>query len=145
PAAVRAPVYAAAVRVKADAIPLEEPLAGGVQGASVVVEPLDTGEALWPGEFFDFNGRGPLARLRGIGSGASAGEWESRPVPVYLVHHPGIGPMLIDTGLHPSVARSPKDKLGRFTARHYRVEEGKDLISQLRNRGISPPDIAVVV
>src|SRR5262249_13515991 len=77
--------------------------------------------------------------------GSSPGEWESRPVPVYLVHHPGIGPMLIDTGLHPSVARSPKDKLGRLSARHYRVEEGKDLISQLRNRGISPPDIAVVV
>jgi N-acyl homoserine lactone hydrolase len=133
------------VRVKADAIPLEEPLAGGVQGASVVVEPLNTGEALWPEAFFDFHGRGPLARLRGLGLGSSPSEWQSRPVPAYLVHHPGIGAILIDTGLHSSIARDPRDNLGRFAARHYRVEEGNDLVSQLRNRGVSPADIAVVV
>jgi N-acyl homoserine lactone hydrolase len=133
------------VRVKADAIPLEEPLAGGVEGASIVVEPLDTGEALWPASFFARSGRGPLATMRGLGIGSAPSDWAVVPVPVYLVHHPGIGPMLIDTGLHPSVARNPRDKLGRFFARHYRVEEGKDLVSLLRTRGLTPADIAVVV
>jgi N-acyl homoserine lactone hydrolase len=133
------------VSVKADAIPLEEPLAGGVAGAAVVIEPLEAGQALWPAEFFNYRGRGPLARLRALGVGSAPSSWEVVPVPAYLVHHPGIGPILVDTGLHPSVARNPSDNLSRFTRRHYRVEEGKDIVSQLRARGIAPAEIAVVV
>jgi glyoxylase-like metal-dependent hydrolase (beta-lactamase superfamily II) len=67
------------------------------------------------------------------------------PVPVYLVRHPGAGNILVDTGLHPSVARDPKDNLGRFSSKHYRVEEGQDLVSQLRARRLTPADIHVVV
>jgi N-acyl homoserine lactone hydrolase len=133
------------VSVKAEAIPLEEPLAGGVEGASVVVEPLVAGEALWPEEFFARRGRGPLARLRALGFGSSPDTWEVVPVPAYLVHHPGIGPILVDTGLHASVASNPRDNLGRFSSRHYRLAEGGDVVSQLRQRGIAPADVAVVV
>jgi N-acyl homoserine lactone hydrolase len=133
------------VRVRAEAIPLEEPLAGGVADASVVVEPIVTGEALWPESFYDHRGRGPIARLRSLGFGSSPDEWSARPVPAYLVHHPGVGPMLIDTGLHPSIAMNPRDNMSRFSSRHYRVEEGKDIVSQLRERGVAPADIAVVV
>jgi N-acyl homoserine lactone hydrolase len=133
------------VSVKAEAIPLEEPLAGGVEGASVVVEPLEAGESRWPANFFARSGRGPLARLRALGVGSSPDSWAVVPVPAYLVHHPGIGPILIDTGLHPSVASNPRDNLGRFSSRHYRLEEGGDVVSQLRQRGIAPADVAVVV
>jgi N-acyl homoserine lactone hydrolase len=133
------------VSVKAEAIPLEEPLAGGVEGASVVVEPLAAGEALWPESFYAGSGRGPLARLRALGVGSSPDSWVVVPVPAYLVHHPGIGPILVDTGLHASVATNPRDNLGRFSSRHYRLEEGGDVVSQLRQRGIAPADVAVVV
>ena len=46
------------VAVKATAIPVEEPLAGGVKDASLVIEPLKVGEARWPPSFFDARGRG---------------------------------------------------------------------------------------
>jgi len=134
------------VGVRADAIPLAEPLAGGVAGASVVVEPLEAGRAHWPASFFHAQGRGRIARLRGIGLiGSKSQEWADVPVPAYLVHHPGVGPLLVDTGLHPSVATDPKDNLGRFSARHYSLERGGDVVSQLRERGIAPSDIAAVV
>jgi N-acyl homoserine lactone hydrolase len=131
--------------VKATAIPLEEPLAGGTQGAALTIEPLKTGEALWPTTFFARRGRGPLARWRALGLGSKPAEWEVRPVPAYLARHPSVGPILVDTGLHPSIARNPRDNLGRFSSRHYRVEEGKDIVSQLRDRGLAPEDIVVVV
>lgn len=131
--------------VKAEAIPLEEPLAGGVEGASVVVEPLEAGEAHWPESFYARSGTGLLARLRALGFGSSPDTWSVVPVPAFLVHHPGIGPILVDTGLHQSVATNPRDNLGRFSSRHYRLEEGGDVVSQLRERGIAPADVAVVV
>jgi N-acyl homoserine lactone hydrolase len=133
------------VKVDADAIPLEEPFPGGTEGATVVIEPLNTGEALWPATFFERKGSGPIARLRALGIGSSPSSWESRPVPAYLVRHPSAGLILVDTGLHPSVARNPRDNFGRFLGRHYRVEEGRDIVSQLRDRGLTASDIDVVV
>jgi N-acyl homoserine lactone hydrolase len=145
PAMVRAPDYAPAVSVKAAAVQLEEPLAGGVKEASLVIEPIKTGEALWPRSFSDSRGHGLLARMRAFGFRSDPDAWEVMPVPAYLARHPGVGPILIDTGLHPSVARNPRDNLGRFSGRHHRVDEGTDIVSQLRERGIAPGDVAVVV
>jgi N-acyl homoserine lactone hydrolase len=133
------------VAVKATAIPLEEPLPGGVEGASLVIEPLKAGEAAWPPSMFDAQSRGLISRLRAIGIGSKPDTWETRPVPAFLARHPGVGPILVDTGLHPSVARKPRDNLSRFVSRHYRVEEGKDIVTQLRERGVPPADVAVVV
>jgi N-acyl homoserine lactone hydrolase len=133
------------VSVKAEPTPLDEPLAGGSDGAAIVVEPILAGETMWPASFFDNHGRGPLARLRGLGIGSKPESWETRPVPVYLARHPSAGNILIDTGLHPSVARDGRDNLGRFSAPHYRVDEGADIVSQLRQRGVEPDEIGVVV
>jgi glyoxylase-like metal-dependent hydrolase (beta-lactamase superfamily II) len=66
-------------------------------------------------------------------------------VPAYLARHPSAGNILVDTGLHPSIVRDPRDNLGRFSGRHYKVEEGKDVVSQLRERGLDASEIAVVV
>ncbi len=135
----------ARVKVNAEPTPLRESLEGGTDGANVVIEPLNTGEALWPPTFFDRSGTGLLSRMRALGIGSSPDTWESRPVPAYLVRHPSLGNILIDTGLHPSVARNPRDNLGRFSGRHYRVEEGRDILSLLRDRGLAHSDIAFVV
>jgi N-acyl homoserine lactone hydrolase len=131
--------------VKAEPIPLTEPLPGGREGASLTIEPLNTGEALWPGSFYASDGRGLIRRLRALGVGSSPEQWETRPVPVYLARHPGVGRILIDAGLHPSVARDPRDNLGRFSGRHYRVHDGNDIITQLRRRRLVSTDIDVVV
>ena len=135
----------ARVSVNAEPTPLREPFEGGTDGATVVIEPLNTGDALWPAAFFDRKGTGLFARMRALGIGSSPDRWETRPVPAYLVRHPSLGNILIDTGLHPSVARNPRDNLGRFSGRHYRVEEGRDIVSQLRDRGLATTDIAFVV
>lgn len=132
--------------VKAEPIPLEQPLEGGSERASLVIEPLHTGEALWPASFFDSGGRrGPIAKLRGVGIRSSPDTWETLPVPAYLARHPSAGNVLVDAGLHPSVARDPRDNLSRFSSRHYRVEEGEDVVSQLRQRGVAASDVRVVV
>jgi glyoxylase-like metal-dependent hydrolase (beta-lactamase superfamily II) len=131
--------------VDAEPTPLAEPLVGGREGASLVIEPLKVGEAMWPPSFFAATGHGLLARLRALGVRSKPETWETRPVPAYLARHPSAGNILIDTGLHPSVVRDPKDNLGRFSGRHYRVEEGQDIVSQLRDRGLDTSDINVVV
>jgi N-acyl homoserine lactone hydrolase len=133
------------VKVNAEPTPLREPLAAGTEGATVVIEPLKAGDALWPASFFDRTGRGLIARMRAVGIASSPESWEVRPVPAYLVRHPSLGNILIDTGLHPSITRNPRDNLSRFAARHYRLEEGGDIVSQLRERGLTSSDIAFVV
>jgi N-acyl homoserine lactone hydrolase len=133
------------VNVNAEPSLLREPLGGGTDGATLVVEPLNAGESLWPASFFDRKGRGLIARIRAVGFGSSPDSWESRPVPAYLVKHPGLGNILVDTGLHPSISRNPRDNLNRFSSRHYRVQEGRDIVSQLRGRRIYPADISVIV
>jgi N-acyl homoserine lactone hydrolase len=132
--------------VKAEPTPLEAPLEGGREGTSMVIEPMRAGEALWPSAFLDSGGaRGPLAKLRGLGVRSSPESWEVLPVPAYLARHPGVGNVLVDAGLHPSVARNPRDNLGRFSSRHHRAEEGADIVSQLDQRGVAPSEIAVVI
>jgi N-acyl homoserine lactone hydrolase len=126
--------------IRAEAIPLEGPLPGGVEGTSVTVEPIHAGTATFSSQFFEYEG-GIANRLR-----ARLGPRDmSVPVPVYLVRHPAAGHILIDTGLHPSVANNPRDNMGRVFERFFSVEPGQDLVSKLRAKGIGPADIHVVL
>jgi glyoxylase-like metal-dependent hydrolase (beta-lactamase superfamily II) len=100
---------------------------------------------MWPASFFDAPSHSLIARARGVGLGSRPDSWEVRPVPAYLVRHPNVGPILIDTGLHPSIARNPRDNLPRTAARHFSLDAGRDIVSQLRQRALNPSDIAVVV
>ena len=132
------------MKVRADAIPLEEPLAGGTTGASVVVEPIEAGTMASPDGFFEHEG-GFRGRLGALGTGASRGSEERVPVPSFLIRHPGVGPILVDTGLHPSVASDPRHNMGRSAAPYFELEEGHDLTSQLRARGVGPGDVTAVI
>lgn len=133
------------MKVRADTNPLLEPLPGGRAGATVSVEPILTGTLECPRAWVERTSR--LTTLRMLGFGTPRSEWLKLPVPVYLIRHPAAGPLLIDTGLHGSVATSPVENLGRLTARfaHPMVEAGKDLSSQLRERGLDPKSIGLVV
>lgn len=116
-----------------------------MEGATVVVEPLEAGRARMPTEFFHHE-RGRIGGfLKGAEIKISDDEYMDLPIPAYLVHHPTAGAMLIDTGLHPSVARDPAHNLGRRAARWFSLEPGGDVTSQLRQRGLGPGDIEVVV
>ena len=120
-------------------------LPGGRAGATVTVEPILTGRVQAPRASIEAAARLPRLRMLGFGTRRSQYEW--LPIPAYLIRHPTVGPFLIDTGLHPSVAAKPAANLGRLVARFVRfdLEPGKDLPAQLRSRGVDPRSIRLVV
>jgi N-acyl homoserine lactone hydrolase len=132
------------MKLHADARPLDEPLPGGTRGASVSVEPLTAGEAQVPPGFHERPG-GRFERLRVMTTPRSRRRWV--PCPVYLVRHPSAGLVLIDTGLHPSIAAKPRENFGRLAARIMppRLAPGQDVPAQLRARGLDAKQIGVVV
>lgn len=126
--------------------PLHEPLAGGTPGAAVAVEPLIAGHVDWPRAMMVSPG-GPmlsakLMRALLTGSGAIA-----VPVPSFLIRHPSAGAVLVDTGLHPSIGTDPQQNFGALGARFGKpsLEPGEDVPSQLRERGLDPGEIPIVV
>jgi N-acyl homoserine lactone hydrolase len=126
--------------------PLNDPLPGGTTGARVAVEPLIAGHVDFPrAAMVDQGGSFKTLRLaRAITSSKAA---ESVPVPAFLIHHPSAGPILVDTGLHPSIASGGKENFGSLNNRFGRpsLEPGEDVPSQLRAKGIEPRQVSTVV
>ncbi|MGN6216265.1 MAG: N-acyl homoserine lactonase family protein [Solirubrobacterales bacterium] len=125
--------------------PLHKPLAGGSRGAAVAVEPLVAGHVKWPKAMMVSPGgrllAAKLARALLTGKGAI-----SVPVPAFLIRHPSAGAILVDTGLHPSVATDPKENFGSLARFGGLVlKPGEDVPAQLRERGLDPGEVPVVV
>jgi glyoxylase-like metal-dependent hydrolase (beta-lactamase superfamily II) len=125
--------------------PLNEPLAGGTAGASVAVEPLVAGHVDWPREMMVSPG-GPFLQLKMLRALFGKAE-RPVPVPAFLIRHPSAGAILVDTGLHPSVATDGKQNFGGLANRFGgpTLEPREDVPSQLRGRGLDPGEIPVVV
>jgi N-acyl homoserine lactone hydrolase len=128
----------------AEASRLTQPLPGGQEGATVRVHPINTGYILGPEELMARTGSGWKA-LRSIRSPKEA--WLRIPAPVFLIEHPGVGKILVDTGLHASVATDPKQNMGGLIGRFYNFEMQPEqaAAAQLRARGIEAREIRVVV
>jgi len=127
--------------------PAELPLPGGREGATVRLHPLLTGRAIAPPAAL-LREPGRFAWRRGLGLGVPKGSWVTIPIPAFLVEHPGAGPMLIDTGLHSSVAVKPRASFGRVTLRAFRdlqMDPSQAVPAQLRERGIEPGAVRAVV
>lgn len=126
--------------------PLHEPLAGGTRGATVTVEPLIAGHVDFAREMMvDPGGHFVTAKLLKallIGSKPNV-----VPVPAFLIRHPSAGAILVDTGLHPSIATDPRQNFGALAARSGSptLEPGEDVPSQLRKRGLEPGEVPIVV
>jgi glyoxylase-like metal-dependent hydrolase (beta-lactamase superfamily II) len=93
----------------------------------------------WPGGRF----KGPrvaLARLNGKPPFRV-------PSPVFLLRHPSAGTILVDTGLHPSIATDGRENLGRLYTHIAKPElaAGEDAPAQLRKRGLDPGEVPIVV
>jgi glyoxylase-like metal-dependent hydrolase (beta-lactamase superfamily II) len=125
---------------------LSGPLPGGSAGATVAVEPLIAGHVEFPrAAMVDPGGSFKTLRLaRAISSSKQA---ESLPVPAFLIRHPTVGPVLVDTGLHPSIASGGSENFGGLANRFGRpsLEPGEDVPSQLRAKGIESRQVPVVV
>lgn len=126
--------------------PLHEPLAGGTPGTSVAVEPMVAGHAEFPRSMM-VSPKGRLLPLK-LGWALLTGkEAISVPIPAFLIRHPSAGAILVDTGLHPSVATDGRQNFGGLGTRFGKpsLEPGEDVPSQLRKRGLDPGEIPVVV
>jgi glyoxylase-like metal-dependent hydrolase (beta-lactamase superfamily II) len=123
---------------------LTRPLAGGQEGATVSIRPLVSARLKSPAELMAMTGSAFKA-LRTIRSPGE--QWLRVPVPAFLIEHPGVGPILVDTGFHASVATDPKQNLGAVIGRLYRIEMAPEqaIAAQLRRLGIEPRDIKVVI
>ena len=107
---------------------------------------MKVGEMEVPPQFLEGAG-GRAATLKMLGLGTPRSRWWTIPVPAFLIRHPNYGPFLVDTGLHPSVSTKPAANLGRIVSRFSkpRLEPGQDLPGQLRERGVDPRQIPLVV
>jgi glyoxylase-like metal-dependent hydrolase (beta-lactamase superfamily II) len=135
------------MRIHAEPRTLSEPLPGGTAGASVTVEPMVSGEVQFPAAGLERPG-GPFEALAVTGLFSSRSKrWWWVPCPAFLITHPTAGHVLVDTGLHPSIATRPRENFGRLAAWYSRpkVEAGRDLPAQLRERDADPRRIGVVV
>jgi N-acyl homoserine lactone hydrolase len=127
--------------------PAELPLPGGRQGAAVRLHPLLCGRSVAPPAYL-LRQPGRMAGLRGLGIGVRRSEWVPIPIVAFLLEHPSAGPVLIDTGLHPSVAVKPAASLGRLGTLAFRdlqMDAGQALPAQLREREIEPSAVRTVV
>ena len=122
------------------------PLDGGVEGAGVRVHPLLVARMLAMPHFYQ-RPSGPLSTLRGLGLLTPRRRWQQVPIRAFLVEHPGVGPMLIDTGLPKAVADEGSRALGFAAGIAYSIEMESDqaVVEQLPARGVDPMDVRVVV
>jgi glyoxylase-like metal-dependent hydrolase (beta-lactamase superfamily II) len=123
---------------------LTGPLAGGQEGATIVLHPMICATMASPPEFMSMTG-GKLRALRGLR--APREQWLEIPIVAFFLEHPTVGPMLVDTGFHPSVAVDPKQNLGPVYGRLYKIDmKAEEAIpAQLRRRGVDPHDVKVVI
>ena len=84
--------------------------------------------------------------MLGVGTPRSQLAEAARSPPI-LIRHPVAGPFLVDTGLHASVAAKPAENLGRRSTRFSRPRSSpaQDLPAQLRERGVDPKSLRLVV
>jgi N-acyl homoserine lactone hydrolase len=134
------------MKVHAEPKWVHEPFPGGSAKATVAVEPLSGGEVHWPIEAMEAPS-GPLAGLKSSGLFTRRSRWLWVPCPAFLITHPTAGRILVDTSLHPSIAAKPSENFGRVAARvaRPRVQPGRDLPAQLRERDVDPRSIRLVV
>lgn len=123
------------------------PLPGGRAGATVKLHPLLSGTAKAPPAWIHRE-EGRLAKPHAFGIRVPKSDLLEIPIVSFLVEHPGAGPLLIDTGFHPSCAVDPKQNLGRVGALAFpglRMDPKQTVVNQLRTRGIEARDVRLVV
>ena len=124
---------------------LTTPLPGGQEGATVALHPMVCAYMDSPPEFMAMTkGRAGVVRQTLF----SRKNVIKVPIVAFLVEHPGVGPIIIDTGFHPSVATDPKQNLGRVYAGLYNIHMKPEqaLSAQLREqKGIDPSDVNVAI
>jgi N-acyl homoserine lactone hydrolase len=131
--------------------PIEFPLPGGEPGAHVTVRPLLCARMGMPPNWFHRK-HGVLETLRAWGVGVPSSRLREIPIPAYLLEHPRAGKVLVDTGMHETVASKYSlararnlGVVGTTMSRHTWTRPEQTAAAQLRAIGIDPTDIRLVV
>lgn len=127
--------------------PASLPLPGGSEGAVVKLHPLLCARMVSPPAMY-LREEGRLAALKALGVRVPRDEWMELPVISFLLEHPSAGPVLIDTGFHPSVAVDSSQAMGRLGGllfKDIRMEADDAVPGQLRRLGIEPAGVKTVV
>jgi N-acyl homoserine lactone hydrolase len=134
------------VKVRTEPKPLHEPLAGGTPGTTVSVEPLVAGHVTWSRSMMERPG-GRFETLKVLRALITGKPPARVPVPAFLIRHPSAGAILVDTGLHPSIATDGRENVGGLVTRfvEFELAAGEDVPAQLRGRGLDPGEIPIVV
>jgi N-acyl homoserine lactone hydrolase len=134
------------MKVQVEAHPLHEPLAGGTAGATVTVIPLVAGSVSWSRSMMERPG-GRLETLKLLRALITGEPSMTVPVPAFLIRHPSAGAILVDTGLHPSIATDGRQNFGGLANRigKPQLAPGEDVPAQLRSLGLDPGEVPVVV
>lgn len=129
----------------------ELPLAGGREGAALKLHPLLCARVGLPANYLH-RGRGPMQALRALGVGVRARDLVEIPIPAYLLEHPSAGPVLVDTGMHGSLADgSGRERsrnlgpIGRVMSARASMRPEQAAVEQLRTLGIDARDVELVV
>jgi N-acyl homoserine lactone hydrolase len=133
------------------ATPIELPLPGGQDGASIALQPLLCAEMLAPEGWFHAE-PGLSGTLRALGVGVAKDQLFRVPIVAFLIEHPSVGPILVDTGFHRALADgSTRERarnlgpLGLLMGRNVRMRPEQTAAAQLQARGVAPADIRLIV
>lgn len=95
---------------------------------------------------------GIVEGLKALGLGVRTSELVTIPIPAYLLEHPSAGPVLVDTGMHESLADAGGRErarnlgmVGRLMSRHSNMLPEQAVTAQLRARGIDPAEVRLIV
>src|SRR5262245_13568321 len=134
------------MKVHVEAKPLHEPIAGGTPGCTVTVEPIVAGWVTWSRSMMESPG-GPFLALKLARALITGKPAMSVPCPVFLIRHPSAGAILVDTGLHPSIATDGRENFGSLASWFGKpsLEPGEDAPAQLRSRGLETGEVPIVV
>jgi N-acyl homoserine lactone hydrolase len=129
----------------------ELPLQGGQSGATLKLRPLLCAQVGMPPNWFHRR-RGPLETLKAFGMGVPESGLMEIPIPAYLLEHPSAGAVLVDTGMHASLANGGGRErarnlgpIGRMMSRHASMRPEQTVAAQLRARGLDAGNIELVV
>lgn len=127
--------------------PAKLPLPGGSKGASVQLHPLICARMQCAPGLLD-RPEGRFAPLKTLVSRVPEDELVEIPVVAFVVRHPTAGDVLVDTGLHPSVAVEPKGALGRWGGllfKDIRMATEDSIPAQLRAMELEASEVRTVV
>lgn len=124
------------------------PLEPGRAGATVKLRPLLCGQFKGTPRWF-LGPPGAAGAPAALGIGVPAGKLLDIPIVAFLIEHPTAGLLLMDTGLHPSIADGGLAKnFGRVAAlgfRHMSMQPEQAVRVQLEEIGIAPQAIRLIV